>query len=75
MREAFHPKTGALTDKREDEGERQALADLSTSAVGSFKNPPSHRDFPIDAQAASEVIHLANYLLRVVDTRADSVKP
>ncbi|HKX05625.1 MAG TPA: TIGR02391 family protein [Methylomirabilota bacterium] len=66
MRTAFHPETGALTDNALVAAERQARSDLFAGAIGSFKNPPSHREFPVSADAATELIYLANYLLRIV---------
>jgi len=70
MRQAFHPKTGPLTDMEAEEGEREALAALFAGAIGSFKNPHSHRDVQLaDPRAAVEIIMLANHLLRIVESR------
>ncbi|MFK0377719.1 TIGR02391 family protein [Pandoraea sp. NPDC090278] len=70
IRRAFNPKSGPLTDPTADEGEREALAALFAGAIGSYKNPHSHRDVPIDtAREAVEIILIASHLLGIVDAR------
>ena len=72
MRDAFNLKDGPLTAKTVESGERQAESDLFAGALGTFKNPSSHRHVDLeDPQKAIEAILLANYLLRVVKGRAD----
>jgi uncharacterized protein (TIGR02391 family) len=44
MRKAFDVETGPLTDKTAEPAERQALSDLFVGAIGTYKNPHSHRD-------------------------------
>ena len=73
MRRAFDPKSGPLTDSSVDEGEREARSALFAGAIGSYKNPHSHRDVNLDSpDEAVEIILLANHLLRIVDARAVS---
>jgi uncharacterized protein (TIGR02391 family) len=68
MRRAFDPKKGPLRDKANpDEGEREALASWFAGAIGSYKNPHSHRDVPLTAEDAIEMIMLAHHLLRIVE--------
>jgi uncharacterized protein (TIGR02391 family) len=71
MRLAFNPETGTLADAQQDKGERQATSDLFAGAMGTFKNPTSHRQVTYqDPAEASEVALLADLLLRILDRRA-----
>jgi uncharacterized protein (TIGR02391 family) len=69
MRKAFDPERGPLTDPNALPAERDALANLFAGAIGSYKNPHSHRAVTIDASQAVEMIILASHLLSIVDKR------
>jgi uncharacterized protein (TIGR02391 family) len=70
MRTAFDPKKGPLADQTAEMGEREARSSLFSGAIGSYKNPLSHREVNLgDPVEALEIILLANHLLRIVDGR------
>lgn len=69
MRKAFDKNNGPLTDLSEPESEREALAHLFAGAIGSYKNPNSHRHVQIQPEEAVEMIILASHLLKIIDDR------
>jgi len=78
MRKAFGlaPKVGPLTDLNDPESEQEARQHLFAGAVGGYKNSHSHRNVNLDdPQEASEIVMLANHLLRIVDRRKHSNAP
>lgn len=70
MRSAFSVQGGPLTDANEVSAERQALSDLFAGAIGYCKNPQSHRNVNLEPAESVELIMLASYLLRVIDSRS-----
>ena len=66
---AFNPEDGPLMDSETEAGERQALMNLMCGALGSYKNPQSHRHVGLDAPEAREMILMASHLMNIVDSR------
>jgi len=60
IRKAFDKMTGPLSDQTQEEAEREALGHLFAGAIGSYKNPHSHRTVTItDPREAQEMVLLA----------------
>jgi uncharacterized protein (TIGR02391 family) len=79
MRKSFGDG-GKLADSELDPGERIGIMELFAGAIGTFKNPPSHRQVDYaDPTEASEVVLLADLLMRLLDRVeervADSASP
>lgn len=67
MRKSFGDG-GKLADSELDPGERIGIMELFAGAIGTFKNPPSHRQVDYaDPTEASEVVLLADLLMRLLD--------
>lgn len=70
IQEAFSQTKGPLADTSAPSGEQVSRMNLFWGAIGSCKNPLSHRDVNLaDPLEALEIILLANHLLRIVDNR------
>ena len=69
MRKAFDASNGPLTDTESPMAERESLAHLFAGAIGSYKNPQSHRTVNIGPEEAAEIIILASHLLRITEVR------
>jgi len=73
MRKSFGDG-GKLADSELDPGERIGIMELFAGAIGTFKNPPSHRQVDYaDPTEASEVVLLADLLMRLLDRVEDRV--
>jgi len=67
MREAFDPISGALTNRSLPRAEQERIADLFAGAIGTFKNPLSHRSVGnADPALVMEELMFASRLLRFV---------
>lgn len=67
MRRAFKPNDGPLSDTASDAGEQESIMHLFGGAIGTFKNPSSHRTVSYDDPTlAAEAVLLADLLLRLL---------
>ncbi len=68
MRNAFKKDGGSLADVDADPGEQVATMELFAGAIGTFKNPASHRTVDYaDPTEAAEIVLLADLLMRLLD--------
>ncbi len=73
MRAAFGPPDGPLIDRATLTSEQESVAELFAGAIGTYKNPTSHRTQLVsDPQYASEIIMLASHLLKLVEVHKSS---
>ena len=68
MRKAFHADTGNLTNPNQQPAEQEAIGHLFAGAMGYCRNSLAHREVNLTAEEAVEMIFLASYLLRIVDS-------
>jgi uncharacterized protein (TIGR02391 family) len=69
VRKAFNPQTGVLTDTQAPDAEKEALMHLVAGAVGSYKNPHSHRKIQLGPEEAVEMIVLSSHLCKIIDAK------
>ncbi len=67
MRKAFDKDKGPLRDPNAEDGEREARAHLFAGAIGSYKNPHSHKSVSLSARDAVEMLVVASHLLGVAE--------
>lgn len=68
---AFDVESGPLTDEDAPGGERKAVRNLFSGALGLFKNPSSHRHVSFTPEHCIELCLFATYLLFEVDVRLE----
>lgn len=67
IRQAFKPNDGPLSNPATDAGEQESMMHLFGGAIGTFKNPSSHRNVNYDEPIfAAEAVLLADLLLRIL---------
>jgi len=66
---AFKPESGILTDQSLHKQEQEAMMQMFAGAIGFYKNASSHRYLGVDdPYEVSEIIGLANHLIRIVES-------
>jgi uncharacterized protein (TIGR02391 family) len=75
MRLAFTPPNGALVDRTLPISEQEARAHLFAGAIGSYKNPQSHRHVEASSAHAIELLILASHLLTIIDDISQKLGP
>ena len=67
-KEAKKPAAGPLANKTLPKGEQQAIAELFAGAVGTYKNPSSHKEVQFqEPQEVADILRFVNQLLRIVE--------
>ncbi len=69
VKTSFSSKKGQLCDINLPTGEQVAQMELFSGALCSIKNPESHKFNTYSEQEAIELLHLANYLLRILSNK------
>jgi uncharacterized protein (TIGR02391 family) len=67
VRRAFDPIAGPLTNLKIPKSEREAISHLFSGAIGSYKNPLSHRDVELDFATTLQLLLLASHLMYHLD--------
>jgi uncharacterized protein (TIGR02391 family) len=74
-RRAFNATNGPLTDLSKPTSEREALANLVAGALGSYKNPHSHRKVQLAVEETVEMVILASHILKIIESRVAPSEP
>lgn len=71
VKDAFNPTTGRLrnTDAEVPDSEREGEFQLFSGAIGTHKNPGSHRRLPLSRAETVRLVLFASHLLFVVEDR------
>lgn len=69
IRQAFHPKSGPLTDMSVPFAEREAISNYISGAFGLYRNPCTHREVDMSWEVAFERLVVASDILKLVLVR------